>query len=67
MENTDAKVYAMIEDLSRNACMELLGITDHGHSMGTLHFELRAQYESGEIPSEEIIAAWNDDTWNGKS
>lgn len=66
--STDAKVYAMIDDLSRGACLELLGLpvefADRSHHGLTM--EVRHAYEEGSILSEDIIAAWNDDTWNGK-
>lgn len=64
--NTDAKVYGMIDDLSLDALYELLG-DEYGpdHSHNDLIDTARAKYESGDLPAEEIIAAWNDDTWNG--
>lgn len=73
--NADAKIYCMIEDLSRGALLELLDnpceatnsgefTADSSHSY--LQSVVRQQYETGEIPAEEIVAAWNDDTWNGK-
>lgn len=69
MENTDAKVFLMIDDLSPSAIVELLGtrLFDHSDEENiSLSAQLRLAYENGDIEAEEIIAAWNDDTWNGK-
>lgn len=67
MENTDAKVMLMIEDLSRDALLGLLDYPITEENSDYLKSAVRQQYETGEIPAEEITAAWNDDTWNGKA
>ena len=65
--NGDAKIYVMIGDLTRATLLHLLDTGDTDASDSDLVRIVREQYESGSIPSEEIVAAWNDDTWNGSN
>lgn len=58
----DAKVYAMINDLTRPALIELLNIAaDPTQTADYLRSTIRQQYETGQIPEYEIVATWETD------
>lgn len=60
---TDAKVYAMIEDLSQQFAANLLA--EHGISADADEANrlLREAYEAGDIAAHDIIFAWEDDRY----
>lgn len=64
MENTDAKVLLMIQDLSTDAILQLC--VENKLPIYNARNRIRIGYLNGVIAAEEIEAAWNDDTWNGK-
>ena len=63
---TDAKIYVMINDMSRVGLLDALaGYRGHYHNIGRTTAQLRARlryaYEHGRIPSGEIAWAWETD------
>lgn len=60
----DAKIFAMIDDLSRDGLIDAHG--DRGlrveASTQLLRYLLRRGYEVGNIPASDIAAAWENDT-----
>jgi hypothetical protein len=58
----DAKVYAMIEDLSPRGLRRLSGEPlQSGLTDSYLRSFLRQQYETGELSETEIVMEWEDD------
>lgn len=55
----DAKVIAMINDLSTAALMSLLCFNDH--LVARCRQSLVNMYESGDLSSKDVIEAWEDD------
>jgi len=60
-QRRDAKVYAMIEDMSREALQSLVepSLADASHD--TLAGRVRQRYERGMLCNTDIIFAWEDD------
>lgn len=62
---TDAKIYAMIDDLSRESLADLLNIPVESRHLQTsrkaLAMDVRRGYESGQISESDIIDAWEDE------
>jgi hypothetical protein len=58
----DAKVYAMIQDMSRESLLELIA-SPIAADCETEYLQsfVRQQYETGQIAESDIIAAWDDD------
>lgn len=62
MKNHDAKIYAMINDLTRGSLAELLGLPpEEEHSHYSLAVLAHQGYEAGSIDAEDIMGQWADD------
>ena len=61
----DNDVLSMINELSRDACAELLNLFDRSSWAGDNAFELRelvrSEYASGDLDSDAIITSWKAD------
>lgn len=56
----DARIYAMIDDLSRRACTELVP-SFPGDRLSFLRDKIRSEYEHGALSADGISFAWTND------
>lgn len=59
----DAKIFAMIDDMSRAALLDALGNpeTEVWQDTEYLRSAVRQQYETGVLDGADVVMAWEDD------